>query len=354
MLSADASHLRKYLATLGVAIVVGTISLSSLVMRLQDELLVKQSELAELTPIARDTIERRQRYASVVTDLVPFLLFLGCMLGIGLAAYGVRGWAQRQGVADEIEDNERLRSRSEVRKLTAEEREDRVDDEVESLLLGEVVADLLEQEPGSELELEPVPEPNPASSQPKPEPVPEPKPEREPVRVRVRPQRPATGTPGVGSSLPRTEFRELIVRAEQTLQERVTEGFAGSHDILIGVEIGEKPLARTVDLVAVPHSPRDRHIVFDVTVNRQLRNLSLNMSNALAQVGVAASLLSDRAVGVVVGVYQETPTVEEVHRLTARLKQQADTIRNAPRFILVSQDEFQSMGSKSFRSWLGL
>ena len=49
MLSADASHLRKYLATLGVAIVVGTVSLTSLVMRLQAELLVKRSELAELT-----------------------------------------------------------------------------------------------------------------------------------------------------------------------------------------------------------------------------------------------------------------------------------------------------------------
>jgi hypothetical protein len=45
MLTTDQSHLRKYLATLGVVIFAGVISLSGLFLRLQDDLLIKQSDL---------------------------------------------------------------------------------------------------------------------------------------------------------------------------------------------------------------------------------------------------------------------------------------------------------------------
>ena len=101
MLSADASHLRKYLATLGIAIIAGTLSIAGLALRLQDALLVKQVDLVELTPQARETLERRQDYEGMIVVALPSFVVIGLLLGAGLATYGLVGWADRQRRARE-------------------------------------------------------------------------------------------------------------------------------------------------------------------------------------------------------------------------------------------------------------
>src|SRR4051794_15593633 len=115
MWSTDQSHLRKYLATLGVAIIAGVISLSGLFLRLQDDLLVKKEDLASLTPTARGTIERRQDYLGVATTALPYFLVGGCLLGASLTGYGLVGWAKRQKVADKLEDIARDKGEAELR-----------------------------------------------------------------------------------------------------------------------------------------------------------------------------------------------------------------------------------------------
>jgi hypothetical protein len=47
MFSTDQSHLRRYLATLGVAIAAGTLSLAGLFFKLQQDLVVSRSTLAK-------------------------------------------------------------------------------------------------------------------------------------------------------------------------------------------------------------------------------------------------------------------------------------------------------------------
>src|SRR3712207_1905937 len=100
MLTTDQSHLSKYLATLGVAIFAGTISLCGLFLKLQDDLLVKGSDLEALTKVAQATIERRQHYLDLGTAALPWFLAIGCLGGACLTAYGLRAWSKRQPVAD--------------------------------------------------------------------------------------------------------------------------------------------------------------------------------------------------------------------------------------------------------------
>jgi len=125
----DHSHLRKYMATLGVAIVAGVVSVSALILRLQNDLLVKESELSQLTPLARETIVRRQHFAEVATTILPWFFVAGITLGIGVTSFGIYGWARRQRVTDQIEDTTRDRAVIELQALTQPERDQRLDAE---------------------------------------------------------------------------------------------------------------------------------------------------------------------------------------------------------------------------------
>lgn len=127
MLSTDQSHLRKYLATLGVAIIAGTLSLAGLFFKIEQDLLVTNSELARLTPVAQRALTQRQQYLEVATRIVPWFALVGVLAGFVLSIYGISGWAKRQRVADEREDAERDKIRAEVRAMTDLERVDKID-----------------------------------------------------------------------------------------------------------------------------------------------------------------------------------------------------------------------------------
>jgi len=129
MLSTDQSHLRKYLATLGVAVVAGVVSISALVFRLNDVLLVKESDLAQLTPGARETIVRRQHFAEVATTALPWFLVLGVVAGLILTGFGFYGWSKRQRVADRLENVALGEAEHRFEQMTKPERDRRLKDE---------------------------------------------------------------------------------------------------------------------------------------------------------------------------------------------------------------------------------
>jgi hypothetical protein len=131
LFSTDQTHLRRYFATLGVAIAAGTLSLAGLFLKLQQELVVPQSTLAALTPTARGALLKRQGYLALGTTLLPWFVLIGFVGGISLSAYGIAGWAKRQRILDEREDIGLHKDQAELRQLSFEENARKLDREAE-------------------------------------------------------------------------------------------------------------------------------------------------------------------------------------------------------------------------------
>ena len=131
MLSTDQTHLRRYLTTLGVTVAAGTLSLAGLFLKLQEDMLVTRSTLAQVTPTARATLLERQRYLAFGTSILPYFVLLGFLGGLSLAAYGMIGWGRRQKVTDALEDLALRRGQVELRQMTAEEQAEELNREAE-------------------------------------------------------------------------------------------------------------------------------------------------------------------------------------------------------------------------------
>jgi hypothetical protein len=125
--STDQAHLRKYLTTLGIAIAAGTLSLAGLFLRLEQDLLVTRSQFRQLTPPAQLALARRQQYLEVGTLALPYFVAVGLACGIGLAGYGLVGWARRQKIADARESIGLQRDEAELRRMTEGERAEKLD-----------------------------------------------------------------------------------------------------------------------------------------------------------------------------------------------------------------------------------
>lgn len=151
------SHFRKYLTTLGVSIIVAAIAAGGFLFRGQADLLVDQKKLAELTPIARRAIERRQEIILLATQWSPLVVSLICLIGAIISIIGITGWSRRQKVVDSREDLEADKTRAEIRALTKEEKERKTEEDVQ-IALGETSEDLPEdtkKPPSSDKEMLP-------------------------------------------------------------------------------------------------------------------------------------------------------------------------------------------------------
>lgn len=129
MFTTDQTHLRRYLATLGVAISAGTLSLAGFFLKLQQDLIVTRSTLAKLTPGARAALLQRQNYLSIGTTILPWFALIGFCGGLVLGAYGMVGWARRQKVIDEREDIGLSKERVELLQLTEREKTEKLEHE---------------------------------------------------------------------------------------------------------------------------------------------------------------------------------------------------------------------------------
>lgn len=94
----------KFLVSLGLVLVAFALVIPWLLLHESFDLLIKQVDLLHLTPTAQRTIRHRQAIVEAGSLIAPWLsvgLFLG---GIGLSAFGVARWRQRQEVMDRTED----------------------------------------------------------------------------------------------------------------------------------------------------------------------------------------------------------------------------------------------------------
>lgn len=322
MLTTDQSHLRKYLATLGVAVFAGVISLSGLFFRLQNDLLIKQSDLDDLTPAARETIERRQAYLEAATTILPWFLIIGCLMGLGLTAYGLAGWARRQSVADEIENIARDKGKTELRKLTDAERVQRLEDEAASAVAED------DESVQAAVKADGAGAPNPEAA------------EQPSVTVDDRHQR-------------TTEAFQRMVQAELDIGHKLGALLGSRYRIELGVQASRGAARQEFDILARP-TEAGLQYVFEIKYTRQLTSAHRSMlDRAISQAAAGARLFERPTVPVVVFVY-ESATPAGLARVRAHGEQLAQSFDSAPRVLILSAHELEELAPEVLGNLIGL
>jgi hypothetical protein len=312
MFSTDPTHLRRYFATLGVAIAAGTLSLAGLFLKLQQDLLVPQSILARLTPTARNTLMRRQEYLSLGTTILPWFVLVGFLIGIGLTAYGMIGWARRQKVIDEREDIGLYKERAELRQLTDAEKADKLDREAEESVgepsesVGEQPADLTEI-----------------------------------LRASVRNARQAS----IRSA--RTE----IAIIESALKEKLRAIYPGEPGNVLSSVVAGRPGERYEVDAAVMAEPQP--ILFELKYASSAVNINKQIISGLQQLARATSAVPNaRAVLVIIGPDDATPA--QVEQWRERAIQMAADYRSIIGVYVDRYSDFIALPAQEFAARLRL
>lgn len=300
MFSTDQTHLRRYFATLGVTIAAGTLSLAGLFLKLQQDLLVPQSTLTRLTPTARNTLMRRQEYLSLGTTILPWFVLGGFLIGIGLTAYGMIGWARRQKVIDEREDIGLYKERAELRQLTDVEKADKLDREAKESV----------GEPSSEL--------------------------TETVQASVRSAR--------------TE-RAII---DGVLLEKLREIYSGESDeVLSSIAIKESNTTRVFEADAAVMRAAKPPILFELKYASNVRRVSDLIVAGLQQLARVTSAAVN-AKGVLVIIVSDDATPAQLLRWRARTTQMALEYQSITGAYVGRYSDFIDLPAQEFAAHLGL
>lgn len=108
MLGGEQGHLARYITTLGVGIIAGTLSLAAIFMRMKTELLIPAAELEQLPKSSREAVVARQADIAFVASNFRELVAIGLALGLAVFALGLVLWVPKQRRLDrhEVSDAE--------------------------------------------------------------------------------------------------------------------------------------------------------------------------------------------------------------------------------------------------------
>jgi hypothetical protein len=295
MFSADQGHLRKYLTTLGVTIAAGTLSLAGLFLRLAQDLIVTRSTLAKLTPIARAALLQRQRYLAVGTTVLPFFVVIGFFGGLGLATYGLVGWARRQRIADEREDIGLRKDRVELLQLTDVEKADKLDREAKNAV---EVSSL-----------------SPAAS---------------PRRL--------------------SDVRSELALIENQLVSKLS-ALSASYRVS-GASIARTSSGQRVDIDAVLSSPLET-IVFELKYAASAKNVLNQIADGLQRLARAAEVTKAKR-GVLILIAPDDASSEQIANWRHRAKEMASDYRAQLNVYVDRYSEFLNLSGTDFAAHIGL
>jgi hypothetical protein len=294
------------LATLGVAIAAGTLSLAGLFLRLQQDLLISKSTLANVTPTAHAALVRRQDYLAIGIWLLPWFVAVGFLGGLGLSVYGMVGWAKRQKISDELEDIDLHKGRAELQRMSDEQRADKLDrDAIDSAESLATTTPTTQQASGTQVDI----------------------------------------TSRLLSNL-RTEVAVIETALMLKLGARYSQ-----HDIVGGARI-RTPQNRSieVDVVLRPHGPHP--VVFELKYASTTKNVLNRIVDGLQQLARAASALV--AKGVLVVVVADAATAQQVEEWEQQGKEIASTYKSEPTVYVSRYTDFIEMDSTEFLAQVGL
>lgn len=303
MFTTDQSHLRRYLATLGVAIAAGTLSLAGLFLKLQQDLIVPRTTLAALTPTARAALLKRQEYLSFGTAILPWFVLVGFFGGVGLSAYGMIGWARRQKIIDEREDIGLRKERVELRQLTDAEKVDKLNREV-----------------------------------------------KESANDRA-PNDGTTRVPRLNTST-LTNLRTKIATVERVLAEKLGELY-GRDEVLSSARV-QSTAGQMAEVDAVARPGKVGAVIFELKYasNKSARTISSRIADGFRQLVRATGIVLTNGVFVLIVTDDSTP--EEVERWSAQARQHMFEHPSVVGSYVGRYSDFLSLPAKDFALRVGL
>lgn len=133
----DFGHFFKFLASVGLALMVAAVAVPWLFATTNGALTITQNDLSELTPVAQDVLNGRQQATQTVQVWLPLICVTLALLGIILFIWGLVGWRKRQKVSDDAEDVDLRTKSATYEKLTSGEADEKRREEVEEEVLEE-------------------------------------------------------------------------------------------------------------------------------------------------------------------------------------------------------------------------
>ncbi|GLY42031.1 hypothetical protein Amsp01_080540 [Amycolatopsis sp. NBRC 101858] len=322
----DQGHFRKYLTTLGVAIVVASLGIGGFLLQTQSDLLVEQDKLAKLTPAARAAIERKQQIVLAATHWAPWVLGALAALGVGLAAWGLVGWQRKQLELDakdraelgKIEgERDKIHAELAAMQMTAAEKAEELEQEAEELVRDDRSH---HREDGDEEAAE-----EPETAEPEPE-EPAPPVDEPPV---------ATG---------RDVFR-WIARVEDALVSRLASAWPEA-ELLRDV----RPEFTAVDVV-LDDLQRDQLTLFELKIT-DAKNFGNRIRESASAVSTVAEQLTQRYPArtirsAVILVVREGSRLPENHR--RRIREAVSGLKHRPIVVLYGESEWQALEPATLR-----
>jgi len=110
--------LNRFLVSLGLALIAGSVALAWLFFREPFDLTVTVETLQKMTPLARGVVERRQALMGSVLHVLPFVSAAGALSGVGLLIYGLKRWIPYQRDYELLQRTTRLRAEYEYHQMT--------------------------------------------------------------------------------------------------------------------------------------------------------------------------------------------------------------------------------------------
>src|SRR5712692_6901265 len=110
--------LNRFLVSLGLALIAGSVALAWLFFREPFDLTVTVETLQKMTPLARGVVERRQALMGSVLHVLPFVSAAGALSGVGLLMYGLKRWIPYQRDYELLQRTTRLRAEYEYHQMT--------------------------------------------------------------------------------------------------------------------------------------------------------------------------------------------------------------------------------------------
>lgn len=122
----------KFIASAGIALIVGAVAIPWLFLREPFDLAVEASKIGLLTPDAQNIIHARQHLVAVIIGRLPIVSAVMASLGTVLTVIGLCFWYSRQSVRDRSEDLQAEKLSKELKAMSPDQIETRAKNDLEN------------------------------------------------------------------------------------------------------------------------------------------------------------------------------------------------------------------------------